>query len=80
MWPGIYIVVLSEIHDDLLNKQRLSCAKLKFSLVTAVTEDETEDIVGVWYLSGWRRVGGWVGGGLYDNNAKSALTKVEVKV
>ena len=41
------------------NKLRLSWAKLKFSLVRAVTEDETEVIVGVWYLPGGV---GWVGG------------------
>ena len=35
----------------------LSWAKLKFSLVRAVSEDETEAIVGVLYLPGW-----WVGG------------------
>ena len=58
------------------NKLRLSWAKLKFSLVRAVTEDETEVIVGVRYLPGCV---GWVVR-LNDNNAKSALTKVEVKV
>ena len=39
------------------NKLRLSCAKLKFSLVRVVTEDDIEVIVAVQYLSGW---GGWV--------------------
>ena len=43
---------------NLGNKLKLSCAKLKFSLVTVVTVDETEVIVVVWYLSGWW-VGGW---------------------
>ena len=62
------------------HKLGLSCAKLKSSLVRVVTEDEIEVIVGVQYLSGcvW-----WVGGwwtGLNENNTKSALTKVEVKV
>ena len=60
----------------MLNKLRLSSAKLKFSLVRVVTEDDIEVIVAVQYLSGWGRVGG----GTNDNNAKSALTKVEVKV
>ena len=41
------------------------------------TEDEIELIVGVQYLPGCGRVGGWTG--LNENNAMSALTKVEVK-
>ena len=40
------------------NKLKLSCAKLKFSLVRVVTEDETEVIVVVRYLSGWCMVSG----------------------
>ena len=45
------------------NKLKLSCAKLKFSLVRVVTEDDIEVIVAVQYLSGWVGwVGGWVGG------------------
>ena len=42
-----------------LNKLKLSCAKLKFSLVRVVTEDETEAVIRVQYFSGWCMVGGW---------------------
>ena len=60
---------------DILDKLGLSCAKLKSSFVRVGTEDEIKVIVGVHYLSGCV---GWTG--LNENNAKSALTKVEVKV
>ena len=47
-----------EFQKIFLNKLKLSCAKLKFSLVRVVTEDDIEVIVAVQYLSvGW--VGGW---------------------
>ena len=69
-----FYCLLATIKDK--NNSGLSCAKLKSSLVRVVTEDEIEVIVGVHYLSGC--VGWWTG--LNENNAKSALTKVEVKV
>ena len=44
-----------------IDNLKLSCTKLKFSLVRVVTEDEDEIEVigGVQYLSGWV---GWVDG------------------
>ena len=55
---------------------KLSCAKLKFSLVRVVTEDDIEVIVAVQYLSG--RGGG--GGGQNEINARHLQTEVGVEV
>ena len=55
---------------------KLSCAKLKFSLVRVVTEDDIEVIVAVQYLSGWGRVGG----GQNEINARHLQTEVGVEV
>ena len=60
------------------NTTKTSWAKLKISLVEVDNEVEVDIIVEVTTCP--EGVGCRVGGGQNENNAKSALTKVEVKV